>query len=149
MTWDNSKYVKLKIGVQPKVGSKYLIALRSTADYYGWSKEFEPWSPKVVEVRGNYTFVKDPGRRGEMFCEAGRRHRICRSPKTAGMPAGFTNQFKVSANCGLSDLAELAHFTTVDWHWLDSPFGERISRERWESLYQADTSRAKGGLVSV
>ena len=149
MTWDNSKYVKLKIGDQPNKGSKYLIALRTTADYYGWTQEFEPWSPKVVETIGNRVFVSDPGRRGEMFCEAGRRHRICRSPKTAGMPKGMTNQFKVSANCGLADLAELAHFTLVDWHWMSSPHGERISRERWEEMYQATTSQRRGGLVSV
>ena len=149
MTWDNSKYVKLAIGLQPKVGSKYLIALRSTADYYGWTEEFEPWRPKPAGMSGGIALVRDPGRRGEMFCEAGRRHRICRSKSTGGYPKGMTNQFKVSANCGLADLAELAHFTLVDWEWMSSPFGERISRARWEEMFQAETSRAKGGLVSV
>ena len=127
----------LKLGQTKSGNAKTLHALRTTADYYGWSEEFEPWGPKVVAVVGNKTFVQDPGRRGEMFCEAGRRHRICRSPSTAGMPRGLTNQFKVSANCGLRDLAELANFTKGEWYWLDSPFGERISRDRWAEMYEA------------
>ena len=140
MTWDNSKYIKLKIGLQPEKGSKYLIALRSTADYYGWTKEFEEWTPKFVSSSGDRRFFVDTGRRGGLRLAGGRRHRISRSPKTSGWPAGMTNQFRVSARCGLVDLAELAHFTEGDWHWMEGPFGERISRARWESLYQGSSS---------
>ena len=142
-------YVKLILGLRDKHQSKYLIALRTTADYYGWSEEFEPWSPKVVSQQGRYTLVRDTGRRGGLRHAGGRRHRICRSPRTSGWPTGFTNQFRVSARCELLDLAELAHFTQGDWHWMEGPFGERITRERWEEMYQTGTSRAQGGLVSV
>ena len=137
MTWDPGKYVKLTLSRQEGKKDKWLIALRTTADYYGWTKEFPIWTPKPVEVVGDYTFVMDTGRKGRMYMEGGRKHRICRSPKTSGMPKGMCNQFKVSANVGNFDLAELAHFTDIEWHWLESPFGERISRERWERYYQA------------
>ena len=145
----DGNYIKLVLGLQDEQHRKYLIALRTTADYYGWTKEFEPWRPKAVSSSGGYDFGFEPGRRGGLQWAGGRRHRICRSPNTSGMPAGFTNQFRTSARCGLFDLAELAHFTQGDWHWMDCPFGERISRERWEEIYQTGTSRAKGGLVSV
>ena len=142
-------YVKLVIGLQNSERSKYLIALRTTADYYGWTEEFEPWTPKTVETAGGYVVSRDPGRRGSLKLAGGKRLRLCRSNSTQGMPAGLTNAFRVSARCRVSDLAELAHFTKGDWHWMEGLFGERISRERWEAIYQGSISRVRGGLVSV
>ena len=149
MTWDGSKYVKLLIWRPDQGPDRWLIALRTTADYYGWTQEFEEWSPKPAFVENGITFVRDPGRRGEMFCEGGRRHRICRSPNKGGQPAGLTNQFKVSNACTLLDLAELANFTQQDWYWMSGPTGERISRIRWASIYATGTHRRRGGLVSA
>ena len=133
----DGQYIKLQLGLKTESHSKYLIALRATADYYGWSENLEPWTPKVAYEAGSYSFSRCNGMRGGLQTAGGRRHRICRSPRTAGMPKGFTNQFRTSARCDLFDLAELAHFTQGEWHWMSSPFGERISRDRWESLYQA------------
>ena len=142
-------YVKLVIGFQDAHYRKYLIALRTTADYYGWTEEFETWRPKPYVGSDGYTrYAVDPGRRGSLKLAGGNRHRICRSPSTAGQPAGLTNAFRVSARCGVADLAELAHFTKGDWHWMEGLHGERIRRDRWEEIYQATTG-AKGGLVSV
>ena len=149
MTWDNSRYVKLLLHRPEKGLDRWLIALRATADYYGWTEEFKVWSPKPVEVIGGLTFFRDPGRLGEMFCEPGRRHRICRSPSRGGNPRGMTNQFKVSNSCTITDLAELANFTKRDWYWMSGPTGERISRIHWSSLYQAGTQSRRGGLVSA
>ena len=148
MTWDNSKYIKLLISRETRQ-DVYLIALRTTANYYGWSEQFEVWSPKPVLVENGRTWFMDPGRKGEMFCEAGRIHRICRSPSKRGHPAGLTNKFKVSRNARLLDLAEIAHLVQVDWHWMTGPSGERISRERWAEIHAANTSKRRGGLVSV
>ena len=149
MTWDNSKYVKLLIErPESSVGDKWLIALRSTADYYGWTQEFEIWSPKPLYEEGGYKFCMSPGR-GEMFCESGQRHRICRAETTAGYPRAKTNQFKVSRTCGLFDLSEICHFTQGDWYWMSSPSGERISRDRWESIYQKGPHNRRAELVSV
>ena len=130
-------YVKLWLGTADTRPAKYLIALRTTADYYGWTEELEAWRPKAVKTEGSVTFVQDPGRRGSLKLAGGRRHFVCRSPSTAGMPAGFTNAFRVSSRCGLPELAELAHFTKGEWFWMTGPFGERISRSRWEEIYQA------------
>ena len=149
MTWDNSKYVKLLIWRPDSGPDRWLMALRTTADHYGWTDNFEPWSPKSIGTSGGYTLCASPSRRGEMFCESGVRLRICRSPKTAGNPAGFTNAFKVSASCTLFDLSEIAALTTVDWHWMSCPFGERKSREAWLAIHEAGTQRQGRGLVSV
>ena len=149
MTWDNSKYIKLLLGRPESGRDRWLIALRTTADHYGWSNHFEEWSPKVVETRSGVSFIRDPGRKGEMFCESGVRLRISRSPKTSGYPAGFTNAFKVSNSCTLFDLSEIAYLTTVDWYWMQGPFGERKSRDQWLAIHEAGTRNQEGGLVSV
>lgn len=149
MTWDPAKYIKLLIQ-RPvsSVGDKYLIALRTTADYYGWTKEFEVWRPKIAYQQGGYSFFQERGR-GQMFCEAGQRVRICRVATKHGYPHGMTNAFKLSRTCGLFDFSEVAHFTEGEWHWMSSPSGERISRDRWEAIYQAGPHNRRAGLVSV
>ena len=149
MTWDNAQYVKLLLQREAGTQDKWLIALRTTADYYGWTEQFPAWSPEAVVVENGRRFFYDPGRRGEMFCEGGRRHKVCRSPSRNGTPAGKTNRFKLSANCGLVDIAEVAHFTQSDWYWMTAPNGERIRRERWELIYQESNPQQRGGLVSA
>lgn len=142
-------YVKLILWRGAGLKDKYLVAYRTTADYYGWTQEFEEWSPRVIAEAGNYAYCIDPGRKGNLAMASGKRLRICRSPKKQGMPAGLTNQFKVSRNCSLLDIAEIAHFTKVEWHWMDGPFGERIERERWERIYQAGIPGRRGVACSV
>lgn len=139
MNSPESRFVKLKLGETSRGAAKYLVALGSTADYYGWTEEFEPWTPKVVEVIGGRKFGYDTGRRGKSQGGGGRRLKISRSPRRDIHEPGKTNVFKVSRNTGLLDLAELAHFTKVDWYWMESPNGGRPSRDEWESRYNGKT----------
>lgn len=148
MTWASFKYIKLLLHREAGTRDRYLIALRTTADYYGWPEQFPEWTPETTLGPDGRRWCKDPGRRGRLECEAGMRLRVCRSPSTGGHPAGMTNAFKVSNNCRLVDIAEVAHFTQGDWHWLTSPNGERISRDRWEEIFQVGNSQQRRGLVS-
>ena len=134
-----AQFVTLKLGETSGGHAKKLHALRSTADYYGWTKKFEPWVGKLAFEQGGRTFLRDAGRRGHPQNSSGYRVRICRTSDLDGFPAGFTNAFKVTTNTGLFDLAELAHFTDVDWYWMSTRTGERISRERWEDRYAGKT----------
>ena len=143
MTWDNSLYTKLLIRREAGTQDKYLIALKTTADFYGWSEAFPKWSLRPVMEEGGRVYGIDPGRRGEMFCEAGRRHRISRSPKKHSYPKGYVNQFKVSANCGMFDLAELAERTTRNFFWLTAPNGARMSKESWHKAYLTGLYRSE------
>ena len=131
------QYVTLKLGETKSGRAKKLHALRTTADYYGWTKEFEPWVGKKEFEQGGRAFLRDTGRRGHPQCSSGYRVRICRTSDLDGFPAGFTNAFKVTANTGLFDLAELAHFTDVEWYWMTTKTGERVSREEWAARYAA------------
>lgn len=149
MSWSDKDYIKLLIWRPPSGPDRWLIALRTTADYYGWTEKFPMWSPKPIGTSGGYTLTREPGRRGRMYCEGGVRLRICRSPKTAGNPAGFTNAFKVSKSCTQFDLAELAYLTNEGWYWMSSQYGERISRDEWLRMHEAGTQKQGRGLVSV
>ena len=142
-------YVKLLLQRKTGTRDKYLIALRSTADYYGWTEEFPAWRPRQAPGQTNPNIVLCPSRRGERRTESGTRLVISRSPSTAGWPKGKANSFKVSNNCTNLDLAEIAHFTNVDWYWMEGLYGQRLHRDRWEEIYQNGNSRVRGGLVSV
>ena len=67
MSWVDSDYIKLLIWRSPSGPDRWLISLRATADYYGWTKHFEVWSPKVIGTSGGYQLLTDPGRRGKML----------------------------------------------------------------------------------
>ena len=133
-----TQYVTLKLGETKSGNAKTLHALRSTADYYGWTKEFPEWIGKPLAVGDRYELLHSPSRRGHPQSSSGRRMRISRSASRDGNPAGFTNAFKVSANTGLLELAELAHFTKVDWEWMTSTDHSRVSRADWEHRYARD-----------
>lgn len=136
-----TKYVTLKLGQTKSGNAKTLHALRSTADYYGWTEAFPEWVGEIQFFEGDRGFLIDTGRRGHPQCSGGKRLRISRSKSKRGNPAGFTNAFKVSANTGLFDLAELAHFTKVDWEWMEDTSYARIDRTRWEDRYAGKTHR--------
>ena len=58
MSWVDSDYIKLLI-YRPESGpDRWLIALRTTADYYGWTKNFEPWSLKPIGTSNGYTLAR-------------------------------------------------------------------------------------------
>ena len=149
MSWSDRDYVKLELFRPPGGDSRWLIALRTTADYYGWTEYFPVWSPPVVGTAGGYTLTKDPGRRGRMHKQSGHRLRICRSESRMGQPRGMTNAFKVSRSCTLFELAELAHSTNIEWHWMESFKGQRLSRGHWEDMYWKGVQERRGGLVSA
>jgi hypothetical protein len=137
MSWSDKDYIKLLIGRPESGPDRWLISLRATADYYGWSEKFPEWSPKPVSSDGKYTYFRDTGRKGRMYCESGRKHRISRDPSRRGHTPGLCNQFKVSTSCTMADMSEIAAMTGVDWYWMTSPTGERISREKWAEFWAA------------
>ena len=146
---DVTDFVKLVIfrGAQDRV--RWVRALRSTADYYGWTEEFEPWFPKPIREENGYQLMYAPAFIGRGTPHGGKRLRICRSDSRSGHPAGLTNQFTVSNSCRTIDIAELANFSKGDWHWMEDLNGVRLSKEHWLRIYHAGGSRRRAGLVSV
>ena len=142
-------YIKLVIWWPDGQGCRYVSALRATADYYGWTQEFEIWRPKSVGTSNGYQGLQAPNRSSRGAARGGKRRRICRSKSTHGNPARLTNQFTISNSMRTIDLAELAHFTKVDWHWMEDLSGARVSRDHWEEIYEVGNRQLNRGLVSV
>ena len=130
-------YVTLKLGQTKSGKAKTLHSLRATADYYGWTEAFPEWIGEESFTEGGRTYLQCPSRRGHPQNSSGRRLFICRSRSRVGQPRGFTNAFKVSSNTGLFELAELAHFTKINWYWMSDMTYGRVSREDWERRYAA------------
>jgi hypothetical protein len=130
---------KLLLRRPQRGGARYLNALRATADFYGWTKVFDVWTPPVVSSEGGKNFFYRPQRAGRGHERGGKNIRICRSPSRQGNPKGFTNRFTVSKSCTMFELSEIAHFTSVDWYWMETITGERLSRDHWEKIYAAGT----------
>ena len=145
----SDEFIKLTIFRDSAGRARWVRALRSTADYYGWTETFERWIPNGSYQEGGHTFCQRPSRDSKNNRGGGKRLRICRSPSRNGNPAGLTNEFVISNSMRLIDLAELAHFTKGDWHWMSTPSGERITRDRWEAMYDAGTQKRWAGLVSA
>lgn len=133
----SADFIKLTIFRDSAGRARWVRALRSTADYYGWTKEFEVWRPNGVYAESGSVFFQRPSRDSQNNRGAGKGLRICRSEASNGNPALLTNRFTVSNSCRTIDLAELAHFTKGDWYWMSAPSGARITRDRWEEIYKA------------
>ena len=140
-------YIKLLIYRETSGRDRYLWAFRATADYYGWTQEFEIWTPKTLYEQGGYKFATAPNRSGRGIANGGKRIRISRSKSTCGNPRGLTNQFTISNSMRMIDLAELANFTQGDWHWMEDLSGQRVSREHWAEIYRTGNAQIGRGLV--
>lgn len=140
-------YIKLLIWRPDQGPDRYISALRSTADYYGWTQEFKIWRPKAIAEDNGYQLFYFPARQGRGKARGGKRIRISRSESRQGNPARLTNQFTISNSMRTVDLAELANFTQGDWHWMEDLSGVRVSREHWAEIYRAGTPRKGRGLV--
>ena len=64
---------------------------------------------------------------------------ISRSASKQGRKSTYSNQFRISRDATIPDLAKVAKFTDVDWNWMETPAGERRSREKWLALHDAWT----------
>lgn len=122
----------IRLGIRVASGNRYiwLKALKSTAAFYGWDQMF----PTLMELKEQTTgsrWMTDPGRRG-WKTGGGVRYTICRSSSKQGSPKGLTNDFAMSGQASIRDLARVAKATQVDWHWMTNREGLRISRGTWE-----------------
>lgn len=149
MSSSAGEFIKLTIFRDSAGRARWVRALRATADYYGWLDHFEVWTPNIKGQSGQYKIHTCPTRQTRYGAHGGTSCMICRKTSVDEMHAGTRNRFRMANSCRLIDYAELAHFSKGEWHWMSGPTGERISRDRWESMYQTGTQGRRAGLVSV
>jgi hypothetical protein len=74
---------------------------------------------------------------------------ISRGRSKGGHNTTYANYLRVSGEATIADIAKVAKFTDVDWHWMETPSGERRSREKWLALHEAWIQGREGGVVSL
>ena len=126
------KFLKLVID-RTASGAKTVVVQKETAEYFGWDKAFEEWTPQT-RLRPDGTRVKYAGafRRHPYFL-GGDRLRICRDASTGGNPAGKTHCFRMQGDWSKRHLVQLAVVAGDKFEWMEGPRGQRIRREVWQS----------------
>ena len=133
-----------------RAGNPIAIRARTkTADFYGWSNHFEKYIPDSWTDPNTGTQYITNTRLGKESKQAGFSILISRTSRRDKGLATYCNYFRISGEATIADLATVAAKTDVDWNWMETPSGERRSREKWLSLHDAWTRGGGGGVVSL
>lgn len=126
-----------------------LLARKETAEFYGWTNHFDEHIPGYYKDEATGVAYMNQPRLGGSKARWGRSLVISRHPSKHSTKATYANQFRVSSDATIADIAKIAKFTDVNWNWLQTPGGERRSREKWLAIHEAYTQRRWGGVVSL
>ena len=137
MGYGPHEHVKLILRTLPSGQAATLMVKESTAEHLGWLEHYETegeWAARRAAegVTGPLRYRGSPGK-----AIGGVPLRMGFAEPVAGHPGGTSRQFRIGSKVSLADLAELAHFTEGDWHWMEDRSGRRISRERWLQRYSS------------
>ena len=137
MGYGSHKHVDLVLRTTPKGEHAVVVVKESTAQFFGWTDHFKTQQEVLAEevatgVRQSLYFTGTAGR-----TRPGVALRIGRGPNPSYNEAGLTHTFRITSRVSQADLAELAHFTQGDWHWMERRCGKRMSRDWWAQRYAA------------
>jgi hypothetical protein len=113
----------------------WVRAMKATIDFMGWGREFntEIQHKSARSADGLVQLTK----KGHNSLVHGKKMVIYRGRNRHRPGPQNRHGFRIATHATLLDVAELAHFTTCDWHWMSSPNGVLRSREEWDAIYQA------------
>ena len=121
-----------------------LLARKETAEFYGWTNHFEKHIPGYYKDETSGVEYMNQLQLGRKKARFGRSIVISRHLSKHSRQRTYTNQFRVSGEATIADLAKIAKFTDIDWHWMETPSGERRSREKWLAIHETWTSGGGG-----
>ena len=102
----------------------YIHALRSTAEAFDPLRDAVSLHPNG----GMGRLAVSPRVRGS---RGGRRMQISRAVSKQSKVKGCVNEFRVSRDATLGDIALLAAATKGEWHWMTDHTGTRVDRSAW------------------
>ena len=133
-----------------RAGNPICIRARTkTADFYGWSSHFEIYTPGLYtdpSTGARYVFGPELGKKK---AQAGYSILISRTQSKNRGLATYCNYFRITGEATIADLAHVAAKTDIEWNWMETPSGERRSREKWLAIHEAWTKGREGGVVSL
>ena len=131
------KHIKLVLRALPSGQCSAIHVKKSTADFLGWTLHFQTYADWVADQIAMGVPMVRQYRAHEPRKIAGTPLRIGRGKNKRLNEAGLTNSFRINSKVSIADLAELASFTEVDWHWMERPNGSRMDRQWWWDKYQS------------
>ena len=115
-------------------GAKTVVVQKETAEYFGWDKAFEEWTPQT-QLKPDGTRRKYVGAfRRHPYFPGGDRLRICRVASTGGNPAGQTHCFRMQGDWSRKHLVALAAAAGDKFEWMEGLHGQRIRRDEWQAF---------------
>ena len=120
-------------------GPILLQARKETAEFYGWDKHFQPYLEGYrKDPETGVEYINQP-RLKKWNTRSGVPLRISRTASKSGQTRTQVNHIRVSSDATTADIAQVAKFTDVDWNWMETPSGERRSRDKWLAIQEAWT----------
>lgn len=135
--YGNDDYCELAVRRIRKGNWVRLIALKPTAEFYGWTTVF-PLVREAQDVDYPGGIRPMPVRRNLTNYRALPLY-VCRSKSNRqGFPRGLTNRFRVTNNATRLDLAAIAQAIQIDYGWMTARYGERVPKCQWDSVELPD-----------
>ena len=136
--YKNDDFTQLAIRQLPRGEWVRLIALKATANFYGWAEVFPTWNQARALTNDGTT--RRPAYTIRPRRYRGVRHFICRDLNTTqGFPARLTNCFRVTNNATAQDLVAIAQATQIDYGWMTAKYGERRKKACWDAIELPDS----------
>ena len=132
---DGHKHIKLVLRSLPSGQNSVVCVQKATAEFLGWTNHFPTYTEWVEQQRAGGNPIALSFRKHEPRTQMGKPIRIGRGKDSRRNEAGLTHTFRIGSKVSIRDLAELAHFTEVDWEWMERPNRCRETREWWSWQY--------------
>ena len=134
---DAHKHIKLVLRSLPSGQQSVICVQKATADFLGWTLHFPTYAEWADQQEALGVPVNRQYRAHEPRKQLGIPLRIGRGRNKSRNERGLTHTFRIGSKVSLADLAELASFTEVDWHWMERPCGTRMEKSWWWDRYAA------------
>ena len=128
-----------------RAGNPIAIRARTeTAEFYGWHNHFEKYIPGYEVDPETGTQYLRQARLSKETKAAGISLCISRSASKHSNTATYCNYFRITGEATIADIAKVAANTDVEWNWMETPSGERRSREKWLAIHDVWTQGGGG-----
>lgn len=133
-------------------GGNYSVVTcrRATAEHFGWLKHYPTYSDVVFsEARAGDGLVPVNRLRAMNRAGYGKQILISRNPSKRAYAPGKTHTIRINSRVTNIDLAELAHFTEAEWHWMEARNGARVDRQQWLDVYAGRGTIPRGAAAAA
>ena len=135
MAQESRSHIQLILRSYPKRDYAKVWVKEPTAQFFGWLDHFETYTEMVKREMAEGKRVQGVFPRQRLMPLPGKPIRISRDPHPTKLVAGKNHVLRIGRLVTNAALAELAHFTNVNWYWMEDVGGTRRTRQQWEAMY--------------